>query len=168
MNDALTLYLPRPDELWFYQKLLADPATMSFNAPWFPPDGCIPFPESEWADWYAFWFGQEPTRFYAYLRRESDGAFVGDVNDHFVPDKDWWDMGIRIYAPERGKGYGKQGLALLLEHAFHVDGVARLHNDFEDTRAAACHIHRSLGFREIGREGGIVHLLLTREEYDAR
>ena len=74
-------------------------------------------------------------------------------------------MGIVIYAPERGKGYGRQGLRLLADRAFLVDGVERLHNDFETTRDAAYHIHRAVGFRETGREGGIIQLELTREDY---
>ncbi len=164
MNDGLSLYIPGPGELGFYQKLLMDPATMAYNAPWFPPDGCIPFPEADWADWYGDWIGREPLCFFAYLRRESDGAFVGDVNYHYVPEKDRWDMGILIYAPERGKGYGRQGLTLLLDRAFRVDGVRRLHNEFEDERDPALHLHLALGFRETGRENGIVQLLLTKEE----
>lgn len=168
MNDKLTLYLPSCGELRFYQQMLSDPATMAYNAPWFPPDGCIDFPESEWQAWHEQWIGHAPERFFAYLRRESDGAFVGDVNYHHTPEKNWWDMGILIYAPERGKGYGKQGMALLLERAFSVDGVTRLHNDFETARNAAYYIHKALGFREIGREGDAVHLLLTKEEYGAR
>ena len=70
-----------------------------------------------------------------------------------------------IHAPERGRGYGRQGLSLLLERAFLVDGVPCLHNDFEAARAAALRIHRALGFRVLGTEDGIVHLALTREAY---
>ena len=166
-GERLRLQIPRREELWFYQQLLADPETMAYNAPWFPPDGCIDFPESDWAAWHSQWIGQEPERFYAYLRRESDGAFVGNVNYHYVPEEDWWDLGILIYAPERGKGYGKQGLALLAERAFRVGGVSRLHNVFEETRSAAFRIHRAVGFRETGREDGCIHLLLTHEDYAA-
>lgn len=162
----LELYVPRLEELWFYQKMLSDPATMAYNAPWFPPEGCIPFPASAWPDWHANWIGREPERFYAYLRRRSDGAFVGDVNFHYSPEQDWWDMGVLIFAPERGKGYGTQGLELLLDRAFRVDGIARLHNEFETTRDAGYHIHKTAGFREVGRADGIVQLEMTREEYE--
>ena len=93
---------------------------------------------------------------------------MGDVNFHRVAERDCWDMGILIYATERGKGYGKAGLALLLERAFRIDGVTRLHNEFENTRDAAYHIHRALGFREIERKNGQIQLLLTKEDYDAR
>ena len=79
--------------------------------------------------------------------------------------QDWYDMGIVIYAPERGKGYGKEGIHLLLEQAFKTDGISRLHNDFETTRDAAYHIHKAAGFRERDTVDGIVQLEITREQY---
>ena len=72
-----------------------------------------------------------------------------------------------IYAPERGKGYGKEGLRLLAAYAFS-HGVRRLHNDFETDRDAAYRIHRAVGFREIGRENGIIELMLTEADLRER
>ena len=164
MND-LQLYIPCPGDGWFYVKMMSDPETMAYNAPWFPPDGCIPEPGKEWLDLQAHWIGKAPERFYAFLQRKQDGAFVGDVNYHYNPKQDRYDMGIVIYSPERGKGYGRQGLQLLLSRAFREDGVACLHNDFETTREAAYHIHRAAGFRDAGTANGIIRLELTREEY---
>jgi len=163
--EELELYIPRAEDGWFYEKMMSDPATMAYNAPWFPPDGCIPDPASEWLDLQAKWIGCAPERFYAYLRRTADGAFVGDVNYHAAAERDRHDMGIVIYAPERGRGYGKQGLRLLLDRAFRVDGVSRLCNDFETARGAAYRIHKAVGFRELGTKDEIVRLELTREEY---
>ncbi len=165
MPDDLRLYIPRPEDGWFYVRMVSDPETMAYNAPWFPPDGCIPEPEAGWLELQASMIGREPERFYAFLQRKSDSAFVGDVNYHRCPGQDWCDMGIVIHAPERGKGYGLQGLRLLLEQAFRRDGVPCLHNDFEPAREAALHIHRAAGFRKTGASGGIVHLAITREEY---
>lgn len=165
MASDLQLYIPKQADGWFYVKMMSDPETMAYNAPWFPPYGCIPEPESEWLDLQAHWLGKEPQRFYAFLQRKCDGAFVGDVNYHYNSAHNWWDMGIVIYAPERGKGYGKQGLRLLTEQAFLRGSVLRLHNDFETTRDAAYHIHRSVGFRETGIVDGYVQLEMTREEY---
>lgn len=164
-TDRLTLHVPRRDELWFRQSLLSDPATMAYNAPWFPPDGCMDFPESEWYDFCDWWIGHEPDRFYAYLRRISDGVFVGEVNYHRPADCEHWDMGIVVSAAYRGSGYGVEGLRLLVKHAFLDDGVTCLQNDFEITRTAAYRIHRVVGFRETGTEDGIVHLELPREKY---
>ena len=74
-------------------------------------------------------------------------------------------MGIVIYAPERGKGYGEQGLRLLLDRAFRVNGIPKLHNDFETTRDAAYAIHKVVGFKEVGTKDGILLLEITREDY---
>lgn len=161
----LTLHIPALSELVFRQKMLSDPATMAYNAPWFPPDGCIDFPESVWHEWYTRWIGKEPERFYAYLRRESDGAFVGEVCWHRVPDAEDWEIGVVVFAPYRCQGYGRQGLKLLLERAFLADGLPCLSNTFEPERAAAHRIHREAGFREIDTKGGLLHLRLTKEEY---
>ena len=166
--QELRIVIPRPEDGWFYVRMMSDPATMAYNAPWFPPDGCIPHPEEEWRRLQAEWIGREPERFYAFLQRSGDGAFVGDVIYHRSSEGDWCDMGIVIYAPERGKGYGKQGLRLLLDRAFCADGIACLHNDFETAREAAYAIHQAAGFRESGREDGVIHLELTREEYLSR
>ena len=165
MDSHLRLYIPRPEDGWFYVKMLSDPGTMAYNAPWFPPDGCIPDAPSRWQDITASWIGREPLRFYAYLQRTADGVFIGDVNYHYSPENNWWDMGIVIHAQERGKGYGKEGLLLLLDRAFRVDAVSRLHNDFEVTRPAALRIHQAAGFREAGMSDGIVRLEITREQY---
>ena len=165
MPDNLQLYVPQPKDGWFYVKMISDPATMAYNAPWFPPDGCIPAPEEAWQRLQQSFIRKEPERFYAFLQRKCDGAFVGGVDYHRNPKQGWHDMGIVIYAPERGKGYGRQGLRLLLERAFRVDGIPLLHNDFEPTRTAACHIHKAAGFRETGMVDGILQLELKLEEY---
>lgn len=165
MKDELELFIPRPDDGWFYVKMMSDPETMAYNAPWFPPDGCIPDPASGWKRLIANWIGKEPERFYAFLKRKSDGAFVGDVNYHYDPVTGRHEMGIVIYAKERGKGYGKIGLKLLLERAFMTDRIPALNNDFEKTRGAAYHIHKTARFKKTGEDKGIVHLKLTREDF---
>ena len=146
-------------------KMMSDPDTMAYNAPWFPPAGCIPEPENEWQNIMSFWMGCEEKRFYAFLQRTSDGAFVGDVNYHYNPERDWYDMGIVIYAPERGKGYGKQGLRLLLDRAFRVNGISRLCNEFETSRDAAYAIHKAVGFKESEAKDGMVRLEIKKEDY---
>jgi len=167
----LELYVPKLDELWFYRDMMADPATMSYNAGYDPwpgyhrDTGCIDFPEEKWADWYADWVGREPERFYAYIRRRSDGQWIGDVNFHHTPDKGWWDMGIVICAAYRGRGYAEPALRLMLDHAFRDCGVDCIHNDFEAARDAAWKAHLAVGFRDAGTKDGIRHLLLAREEY---
>ena len=172
--EQLELYVPKLEELWFYQKMMADPETMVYNANWdvdydgyHRDTGCIDFPEEEWADWYSDWMGQEPKRFYAYIKRSADGAWIGDVNFHYTPEKDWWDMGIVIYAPFRGKGYAVPALKRMLDHAFRDCKVSRIHNDFEVARneVYAWKAHRKAGFKELGVENGFLQMMITREDY---
>ena len=164
-SNELELYIPQQNDGWFYVQMMSDPETMAYNAPWFPPNGCIPNAKDEWNELCSTWNLPDSGRFYAYLKRRSDGRFVGDVNYHYNPAADWYDIGIVIYAPERGNGYGRQGLQLLLDKAFRADGISRLHNCFETARAAAYKTHRAVGFREIGAENGLVQLEITREEF---
>ena len=56
-------------------------------------------------------------------------------------------------------------MAGVADRAFRVCGISRLHNDFEDSRSAAYHIHRKLGFQDMGLEQGFRQLILTREDY---
>lgn len=169
--EKLELYIPTLDELWFYQKMMSDPETMSYNANWdvdykgyHKDTGCIDFPESEWTEWYEHWINNEPERFFAYIKR-ADGTWIGNINFHYTPEQDWWDMGIVIYAPYRGNGYAVLALRLMMEHAFRDCGVTRLHNDFEIERPAGLKIHIAAGFHEAGVEDGIQQVVLTREEY---
>ncbi len=178
----LELYIPKLEDMWFVRQMQEDPETMAYNAGWdvaydgyHPDTGCIDFPEPEWAEMHAWLVGHEPERFYALVRMESNGQFVGEVNFHYTPEENWWDMGVLIHAPFRGNGYGHLALELLLRKAFVDCGIARLHNNFETTRDAGLAIHEAAGFRACGtslcmRFGETVELqelLLTREQYFA-
>ena len=170
--EELKLYVPKLTDLWFRQQMMADPATMSYNAHWnvsydgyHPDTGCIDFPGEAWAGWYDQWIGQEPERFYAYITRCSDGAWLGEVCYHHTPEQGWWDIGIVLHAPHRGQGYSVPALRLLLDHAFRDGRVTRLHNEFELTRPAALETHLAVGFREVAVENGIRHMMLVKEEY---
>ncbi len=142
----------------FRQTMLADPATMAYNAPWAPPDGCIPFPEDKWAEWLSRWENKEPERFCGYLM---DGETpVGEVC--------WYGhgegMGVVIHAPHRGKGYAQEGLRLLIDRAFSHEDVTHLCNEFEEHRTAALHVHLAAGFRVTGRQGENLLLQLDRKK----
>lgn len=127
--------------------------------------GCIAFPEREWADWYDYFVGREPERFYAYVVREPEGEFIGEVNLHKSSTNNWYEMGIVLEAKYRGRGYAAGALRLLLQHAFEDMNAQTVHNSFEEERIAALKTHLSAGFTEYSRENGIVELLITREQY---
>ena len=86
MKNRVSLYVPKLSELWYRQRLLADPETMSYNRGYDLPfegynreTGCIAFPETAWAAWHSRFVGQSG-RFYAYVVRLEDGRFIGEAN----------------------------------------------------------------------------------------
>ena len=155
----LNIVTPTRENLSFRQKLLSDPATMAYNAPWFPPDGCLPFPENDWDEWLDKWTGHEPERFCGFLA-DGTGTLVGEISWHSLGA----GMGIVILAAHRGKGYGEEGLRLLIDRAFSHPEITSLTNDFESTRVAAMAVHRRLGFVPVGEENGVVTLRRSKEE----
>ncbi len=172
MKESLSLHVPACDELWYRQRIMQDPDTMSYNSGYDlnfdgydKATGCISFPREEWADWYSQFIGQEPRRFYAYIVRESDGEFIGEVNVHRNADAGWYDMGIVLEAKYRGKGYAVDALRLLLQYSFEKIGADVIHNEFESVRSAALQTHLSAGFTVYRRENGVLELLITKEQY---
>ena len=172
MEKRLHLHIPTLSEMAYRKRLQSDPATMSYNAgydldlPGYHNDtGCIDFPESEWADEHVFLVGSEPKMFYAYVARDKDDAFIGEVNVHRSGGGDWYDMGVLLEAKYRGMGYGKEALDLLLKYAFEKMGVPEIHNEFEETRGAAYKTHLACGFREYARRDGMILLRISREDY---
>lgn len=171
--EELELYVPELEELWFYQKMMSDPETMSYNAGWdmdcdgyHRETGCIDYPDDVLVEWHKEWVGREPNRFYAYVQRSWDGAWIGDVNFHYNPQKKWWDMGILIYAPYRGRGYAVPALKLMLDHAFLDCDVSVIHNAFEADREVARKTHLKAGFKEWPEKDGFLHMMITKKEYE--
>lgn len=172
MGELLYLHVPSYNELWYRQKLMQDSDTMSYNKNYTldfegydQNTGCITFPEQKWADWYKYFIGQEPQRFYAYIARKDDDSFIGEVNLHRNMNDSWYEMGILLEAKHRGNGYAKEAIWLLLRYAFEVMNVDVIHNSFEEKRSAAVHLHLSAGFEKYRKENGILELIISREQY---
>lgn len=143
----LTLIPAARKHMPFRQGMMADAATMAYNAPWAPPDGTLTFPESEWDGWLTRWTNQEPERFCGYVATE-DGTLVGEVCWHGYGA----GMGVVIHAAHRGKGYGTQAIKLLAERAFSHEEIGFLENTFESTRDPALRLHLRAGFQQAGTD----------------
>ena len=124
MSLIIDLYKPELDDLWFRQKLLSDPDTMSYNRKW---GGTISFPREKWDDWYRRWVIQhENKRFYRYLTAEN--IFVGEAAYHYDDTRGIFLCDIIVFGEYRGNGYGTAGLRLLCEAA-KKNGIAVLYDD---------------------------------------
>ena len=155
MNDMekLILYRPTLDDLAYREKWLNDPETMFYNHAY---GGTIPFPRERWADWYARWIGDEGECYYRYLRLEDRGEFVGNISYHYDEEFGEYLCEVLISAQYRGRGFGRQGLALLCEAA-RVNGVKRLVDNIAIDNPAAIMFLRG-GFREQKRTDEFIFL----------
>ena len=109
----LELYKPHIEDLWLKEKLMNDEQTMYYNHAY---GGTIPFPKDYWSDWYKRWIINHNNKcFYRYIK-END-IFVGEVAYHFDGERKIYIADVIVYAPYRGKGYGRNGLLLLCEAA---------------------------------------------------
>ena len=150
---SLSVYEPRPEDLWFRQQMLADEETMSYNHAW---GGTVPFPEEDWADWYSWWIGEPGgKRFYRYVKDE-DGHFVGEIAWHYDADIPGAVADVIIHARYRGKGYGGQALDLLCSAAGESGLTALYDNIAADNPAAALFLKH--GFAEEYRTEEIIML----------
>ncbi len=172
LERQLKLYVPQYRDLWYRQQLLNDAATMDYNKGYdlnfrgyHKDNGCIDFPQEQWKDWYNWFIGQEPKRFYAYIMRLRDGGFIGEVNVRKSDTAPWHEMGIVLEAEFRGQGYAVEALNLLLKYAFVNLNAGAVHNRFEMNRTAAVRTHLAAGFKEYNKENGNIELLITREQY---
>ena len=152
----LTLYEPRLEDLWFRQMMLEDEETMSYNHAW---GGTIPWPKERWQAWYDEWIiHHQSRRFYRYLQDET-GAFIGEIAYHYDDEISGYIADIIVYAKYRGKGYGSQGLDLLLTAA-NENGIHILYDDMA-TDNPARKLFLQHGFSEEYRTEEII--MLKRE-----
>ena len=153
----LELYVPKPEDLRFRETFMSDEETMSYNHAW---GGTIPFPEHEWLAWYEHWIlCSDGRRFYRYLKERGSGEFVGEIAYHFDEKRGIWPADVIIYAPFRGRGYGRKGLELLCKAAAE-NGIEVLHDDLAIDNPAL-RLFLESGFAEEYRTDEII--LLRKE-----
>ena len=110
----IRFYKPALEELQFRQALLADEATMSYNAKW---GGTIDWSREKWSNWAKRWLDtDEKVRFYRYIQNE-EGEYVGEAAYRYDEEYGTHVVSIIVKADCRGKGYGRSALKLLIKEA---------------------------------------------------
>ncbi len=153
-DHIISLYTPKPEDLWFRQRFLADPETMRYNRAW---GGTIPFPEADWPAWYDRWLlHPEGERFYRYVALDLSRVFIGEAAYHRDGESGLWLADVIIDARFRGRGYGTRTLALLCAAA-RANGIRVLHDNIAADNPAVSMFLRS-GFVEAWRTEEIIML----------
>lgn len=155
----LEFHRPTFDELSFREKMLADGETMSYNRAY---GGTIAFPREKWAAWYEKWISDpQGKRFYRYVKE--NGRFVGEVAYHLDESRKLYLADVLIYAPYRGRGYGRAALRLLCDVAGER-GVCVLCDEIA-AENPSLELFFSCGFFEVSRTEGTV--LVKKQLTDA-
>lgn len=142
--DRIVLYRPALEELGFRQSLLSDAETMAYNHAY---GGTISFPKENWENWYTRWLVDGTgKRFYRYLCHEADWVFVGEAAYHYDEEFGEYVCDVLVSASCRGRGFGRQGLALLCAAA-KENGVKRLVDNIAIDNPSV-ELFRQSGFRE--------------------
>ena len=141
----IDFYTPTVEDLWFKETMLSDGQTMSYNHAY---GGIVPFPKERWASWHDRWITNHAgKRFYRYIREK--GTFLGEAAYHFDEERQIYLADVIVYAPYRGKGYGRQALLQLCEAA-KANGVQALYDDIAiDNPSVALFL--KCGFAEVLR-----------------
>ena len=172
MKNKVYFHVPKFEELTYRQNIMSQSDTMDYNKGYdvsydgyHKDTGCIDFPKDKWKNWYSDRVDKKPKYFYAYITREDDNSFIGEVNLNLRDKDKSYDMGIVLEAKYRGMGYSLEALKKLMKVAFETYDALEVHNEFETTRKSAISIHKSVGFNIIDEVNGTSKLVITRDDY---
>lgn len=141
----IELYKPDVNDLWFRKRMMSDEQTMSYNH---ASGGSIAFPEECWTDWYDRWItNSNGQRFYRYIKENN--SYIGETAYYFDAERQIYIADVVVYAPYRGKGYGREGLLLLCEAA-KENGVKELYDDIAVDNSSVL-LFLKCGFAEVLR-----------------
>lgn len=151
--EKLYLKVSSKEEMWFKKEMEADAKTMDYNAGYNVSfngynyqDGTILEDITELQEvWYPKWTNCEPDRFYAYIVRESDNAYIGEVY-YKNETENGHEIGILIKGEYRGNGYATEAIRLLCEKADSV-GIKKLFHQIPNTRKSAIKADLNNGFK---------------------
>ena len=147
----LELVVPKLEDMWFREILLADEETMAYNHAW---GGTIPFPKERWQEWYDYWIiNHENKRYYRYLKNENE--FVGEISYHYDSKYDGYVADLIVFSKCRGKGYGTIGLEMLCAKA-KENGVTILYDDIAIDNTAVILFFKQGFYEEYRTEEKIV------------
>ncbi|MDO4544114.1 MAG: GNAT family N-acetyltransferase [Clostridia bacterium] len=144
---------PKYEELNFRQELLSDEKTMAYNAKW---GGTIDFPVERWKGWYDAWIVNPDRRFYRYLYSTEDKNFIGEIAFHFDDGFQCYICNVIIKHSFRGRGFGREGLLLLLDEA-RKQGISAICDNIASDNSAI-KLFLECGFAEKWRNGDFIML----------
>lgn len=180
-TNKVYLYVPKYNELEYYNNILLDPKTMEYNAGfnlnldgYEYETGCVKSFDKE--KWYKKQI-LDKNRYFAYVINKQDNLPLGYVNFHFDEIKLRHTCGVIIEYKYRNKGYGREALNLLLNKAFlqyNLDSLS-CSISYKDTKTLKFFMNN--GFKDIKEDYYIkkfnkneryITLSYTKDDYNKK
>ena len=180
-TNKVYLYVPKYNELEYYNNILLDPKTMEYNAGfnlnldgYEYETGCVKFFDK--AKWYKKQI-LDKNRYFAYVINKQDNLPLGYVNFHFDEIKLRHTCGVIIEYKYRNKEYGREALNLLLNKAFteyNLDSLS-CSLSYKDTKTLKFFMNN--GFKDIkedyyikkfNRNERYITLSYTKDDYNKK
>lgn len=180
-TNKVYLYVPKYNELEYYNNILLDPKTMEYNAGfnlnldgYEYETGCVKSFDKE--KWYKKQI-LDKNRYFAYVINKQDNLPLGYVNFHFDEIKLRHTCGVIIEYKYRNKGYGREALNLLLNKAFlqyNLDSLS-CSISYKDTKTLKFFMNN--GFKDIkedyyikkfNRNERYITLSYTKDDYNKK
>lgn len=180
-TNKVYLYVPKYNELEYYNNILLDPKTMEYNAGfnlnldgYEYETGCVKSFDKE--KWYKKQI-LDKNRYFAYVINKQDNLPLGYVNFHFDEIKLRHTCGVIIEYKYRNKGYGREALNLLLNKAFLQYNLDSLSSSisYKDTKTLKFFMNN--GFKDIkedyyikkfNRNERYITLSYTKDDYNKK
>jgi len=157
------LKVPTIDDFGYYQALIADPETMSYNRGYgHEGSGCYFLTEADAEQW--FQRVCQTGCYLAYILRSDDHHPIGYININHEKEIGMHTLNIVIEAASRGRAYAAEALKLGAEVAFEQMNLNQIGNTLSpaDNRPAAERAFERAGFVRVNQ--GLI--VLTREAFE--
>lgn len=178
-DNLVYLHVPEISEIDYYEKLLKDPASMSYNAGYNlniegydKTTGCINTFDKE--RWYLKQ-KNDKNRYFAYIISKENNIPVGYLSFHFDNEYLTHCCGIVIESKYRKKGYATDALKQMLNIAFNEYKVNSLIDNIPYHRTDSLKLFTKLGFKDIKKDyymkkfdsnERVIILELTKDDYN--
>jgi RimJ/RimL family protein N-acetyltransferase len=154
--------VPALEDLGFIRRMWADVETMD------PVGGPVLLSGDGAARWYARWV--EPgSSDRAYWLVTCEGRPVGEISFRSFDTTERAGMlNVKIAAWERGHGYARQAVQVLLRYFFEDLAGTQMNDDVAPTNIGGQSLMLSEGFTRDSAATDVCRLFLTREQWKAR
>lgn len=161
-EDRIHLKSPEWDDMRFIRQLWSDPETMQ------PVGGPIHLTDDQARRWFAEKIDSGGSTNCYRLILDHDDQSVGEISHHHLDAESMTaSFNIKIMHGERGKGYAKEAMQILLDEFFDQRGGRVMMDDVALENLAGQEALIRFGFEHDSNADEVFRLRMTRERFNS-